>query len=72
MGWEEMRDWDRHLYIIDTTYKIDNRWEHTVEHRELYLIRCGNLNGREVQKGGNICMCMADSFCCAVQANATL
>ena len=31
-----------------------------------------NLNGREVQKGGDLCMCMADSFCCAVEANTTL
>ena len=23
-------------------------------------------------KGGDICMCMADSFCCAVEANTTL
>ena len=35
-------------------------------------MHCGNLNGREVQKGGAVCMCMADSFCCAVEANTTL
>ena len=35
-------------------------------------VHCGNLNGREVQKGGDICMCMADSFCCAVEGNTTL
>ena len=22
--WEELGDWDRHIYAIDTTYKIDN------------------------------------------------
>ena len=32
----------------------------------------GNLNGREVQKGGDIRTSMADSFCCAVEANTTL
>ena len=37
-----------------------------------HLVHCGNLNGREVQKGGDICMCMADSLCCAVEANTTL
>ena len=26
----------------------------------------------EVQKGGDICMCMSGSFCCAVEANITL
>ena len=40
--------------------------------RELYLMNCGNLNGKEVQKGGDICVCMADSFCCTVGANTTL
>ena len=35
-------------------------------------VHCGSLNGREVQKGGDICMCMADSLCCAVEANTTL
>ena len=35
-------------------------------------MHCGNLNGREVQKGEDICMCMANSFCCAVEANTTL
>ena len=27
-------------------------------------MHCGDLNGKEVQKGGDICMCMADSFYC--------
>ena len=31
-----------------------------------------DLNGKEVQKGGDMCVCVADSFCCAVQANTTL
>ena len=39
--------------------------------KELYLMHCGNLNRREVQKGGDICMRIADSFC-AVEANTTL
>ena len=28
--------------------------------------------GSEVRKGKDICMCMADSFCCAVEVNTTL
>ena len=30
------------------------------------------LNGREIQKGVDICICMADSFCYIVDANTTL
>ena len=40
--------------------------------RQLCLMNCGNLNGKEVQKGGDICICMADSFCCTVEANTIL
>ena len=38
--------------------------------RELYLTHCDNLNGKEVQKGGNICICVADSFCCTVEVDS--
>jgi len=23
-GWDELEDWDGHIYTIDTMYKIDN------------------------------------------------
>ena len=28
----------------------------------------GDLNGREIQKGADTCICRADSFCCAIEA----
>ena len=28
--WDELGDWDWHIYTIDTMYKIDNQWEPTV------------------------------------------
>ena len=30
---------------------------------------CGDLNGGEVQKGGDICVRTADSFCSIVETN---
>ena len=27
---EKLGDWDRHIYTIDTAYKTDNWWDHTV------------------------------------------
>ena len=30
----------------------------------------GDLNGKEIQKRGDICV--ADSFCCTVETNTTL
>ena len=42
------RDW--HIYTVDIMYRIDNQWEQTVQPRELYLMHCGDLNGKQVQK----------------------
>ena len=33
---------------------------------------CGDLNGKEIQGGGDICICVADSLCCTVETNTTL
>ena len=30
---------------------------------------CGDLNGKEVQKRGDICICMANSLCCTVESS---
>ena len=30
---------------------------------------CGDLNGKEVQKGGDICIHIADLLCCNVETN---
>lgn len=32
----------------------------------------GAMNGKEVQKGGDLWTCMADEFCCTVETNRTL
>ena len=51
-----------------TIYKIDSQWEFAVCLRKLKQALCINLEGgvvegygREVQKGGDICIPMADS-----------
>ena len=50
-------------------HNMDNQREHIVEHRGLYLMYYGDLNGKEVQKGGDICTCMVIHF--AVQQKLT-
>ena len=52
MGWIET--W--RLASNTTVCRIDNWWEPTVEHRELYSALCGDLNGKETQKGEDICI----------------
>ena len=58
---------DMETYI--TICKIDSQWEFAVWLREIKKELCINLegwdgkrDGREVQKGGDICIPMADSF----------
>jgi len=43
-----------------------------VQHRELYSVLCGDLNGKEIQRRGDICVHVADSLHCSVEINATL
>ena len=33
---------------------------------------CGDLNGKEIQKRGDVCKHRADSLCCREEANTTL
>ena len=33
---------------------------------------CGDQNGKEIQKRGDICICIADSLCCTVETNTIL
>ena len=58
-GQEELGDWNWHIYTIETIDKIDNQWESTVWHRELYLILCGDWMGRK-SKRERICVYQID------------
>ena len=57
--------------VRELTFLI-SRLTITVQHRELYLMHCGDLNGKEIQKRGAICVCIADPFCCILETNTTL
>ena len=46
--------------------------EPMVELSELYSMLCGDPNGKEIQKRGDICICIADSLCCTVETNTIL
>ena len=41
-------------------------------HRKLYLMHCGDVNGEEVQKGGDMCTLMADLLYYTAEMNTTL
>ena len=33
------------------------------------LDKVGRLGRKEIQKGGDVCVCMADSLCCTAETN---
>ena len=53
-------------------YKIDNQQEPTLQHIKLYSVLCGDLNSKETQKRGDICIHIAEALCCTVETNTTL
>ena len=61
--WDELGNCDWHIYAIDPMYKIDNQWEPTVSHRELYPLVGDDPRGQEIQKRGDICIRIADLLC---------
>ena len=67
-GWNKWIEQNGKIYI--TLCKIDSQWEFAVWPRKLKQGLCINLevwdgagDGRELQKGGDICIPMADSCC---------
>ena len=68
---------------MTTVIDIENKSVNTKEQRgrtgRLGLVRtdgnilhCVDLNGKEIQQAGDICICVAGSLCYAVEANTTL
>ena len=43
-----------------------------MKHRELSDNLEGGMGGGETQKGGHICIHIADSLCCTTETNTTL
>ena len=63
MNWEFGID----IYTLLCIIQITNE---NLLYRELYSMLCGDLNGRAIQKRGDICI--ADSLCCTAENNITL
>ena len=44
----------------------------TVRHREVYSVLCGDPNGKEIHRRGDICISVADSLSSAAATNTIL
>ena len=52
--------------------KVDDQQEPTVQFQELYSALRGDPNGKEIQKWGNVCVCVTDSLCCTAETDTAL
>ena len=66
-------------YILSYVKIKNSQWEFSGRLRELKLELCDNLEGwdevgggRELQKGGHICIAMTDSCSCMTKTNTML
>ena len=39
------------------------------ESQAIKKAECGDLNGKKIQKRGDMCICIADSVCCTAETN---
>ena len=69
-GWDELGDWDWHIYTI--MYKIDKlmRTCCIAQGTQLNALWWPKWEGHV--KRGDICVCITDSLCCTVEINTTL
>ena len=70
MNWEIGTD--THMLLIRCINWITNENLLCTTGNSTALMLCGDLNGKEIQKRGAICVHIADSLCCTVEANTTL
>ena len=78
-GEERVRCMERVTWKLTLPYIKDSQREFAVWLRKLKQGLCTNLagwggagDGREVQKGGDVCIPMADSHYCMAETNTTL
>ena len=56
----------------DAKEKHKDRILQLLSHREPDSVLCGDLNGKEIRKREDVCVCIAGPFCCIAETNTTL
>ena len=72
-GWREgiVREFETDTYTLIYLKLITNK-DLLLQHRELCSMLCGGLDGREVWRRMDTCICIAESLCCAPETIETL
>ena len=58
--------------MVPQRVRHDGETEQKQSSENLQVGLCGDLNGKEIQKSGAICIHIADTLCCPVETNAPL
>ena len=66
MNWEIRID----ISTIDRMHKITH--ERLLHSTGDYSVLCGDLNGKEIQKSGDMCIYTTDSLCCTADTDTAL
>ena len=72
VGEEGRMDWEIGIgmYALQCIKHTAN--ENLLDTTGNYSMLCGDLNGKQIQKRGDICMCTAESCCWTAETNAAL
>ena len=57
---------------LTAIFKMDNQQGPTVQHRKLFSMLCGSLDGSGVWERMDTCICIAESLCCSLETITTL
>ena len=72
-GKGEWEEWeigiDTYTLLIPYTEEVMNE---NLLSRTGNAVFCADLNEKEIQQGGGMCMCVAGSLCCTIETNTIL
>ena len=74
-AWDGLGDCGWHTHTTESLYEIGDWGEPALQHRELYSVLCGDLNGKEIRKRGyvaDVCIGIADSLFCTAETDTVL
>ena len=69
---QEWEKWMSRTDRRDAKEKHKDRILQLLSHREPDSVLCGDLNGKEIRKREDVCVCIAGPFCCIAETNRTL
>ena len=71
----ERKSWGKGQFGIDMyntgIFKMDNQQGPIIQHKEVCLVLCNNLNGKRILKRIDPCVCITELLCCVLETSTT-